>query len=87
MRSAQARWNTQEAPLLVEIEAGGLPGAVPVPHPLVEALFGLFEQGAAPRAPALAARGLSPGLGVEPGELVVSAEFGCDLLEAAPLAL
>ncbi len=71
----------------MEIEAGGLPGAVPVPHPLVEALLGPFEQGAAPGAPAHAARGLSPGLGVEPGELVVSAEFGCDLLEAAPLAL
>jgi len=40
-----------------------------------------------PGAPALTARGLSPVFVLEPGEVVVLAEFGCDLVEAAPLAL
>jgi len=63
----------------------GLAGAVPA-DPLIESLLGPFEQGAPPGAPALAVRGLSPVFVLEPGEVVVLAEFGCDLVEAAPLA-
>ncbi len=64
---------------------GVLAGAVPA-EPLVKALLGPFEQGAPPDAPALAPR-LWPVVALEPGEVLVLAKFGCDLVEAAPLAL